>query len=195
MKTYLIQQQVKLLVNQYKVFEGSDSPDLLIAFAQQKRFAFREKFTLYNSEAKTQVLLNVQARQVMDFGARYEVKDTEGNLLGVIGKAFGASLLNSTWHIFKPGQEDAPAIIVRERSGAIAIFRRVWELLPVVGELPFFIKYHFDFTDPKTSAVLASLNKTATIKDHYRLDVQDSSDLDWRLFISMGVMLDALQGR
>ncbi len=168
-----------------------------MAFAEQKRFAFREKFTIYTDESKNSVLIEIQARTVMDLGARYDIKDASGQVLGVAGKAFGASLLKSTWNLYKPGQEDAPILVVKERSPVVAIFRRVWGFIPFIGEIPFFIKYHFDFIDPATNRVKASYDKTTTFKDHYRLEIQDDADaeLDWRVFVAMGVMLDALQSR
>lgn len=187
------------MANQYKVYEADEAggQGKLIAFAHQKRFAFREKFTLYNDESKSSILLEVQARQVIDFGARYDIKDESGKILGVVGKAFGASLLKSTWHIFQPGQEDAPHLIVRERSTGLAIMRRLWEFLPIVGDIPFFVKYHFDFIDPNTGTVQASYDKVTTFRDNYRLDVDDkaATELDPRVFVAMGVMLDALQSR
>jgi uncharacterized protein YxjI len=199
MKTFYIQQKIKLVINQYMVFEGSEAgeQEKLVAFAEQKRFSFREKFTLYTDESKSDILLEVKARQVIDFGARYDIKDKSGKVIGVAGKAFGASLLKSTWHIFKSDQEDKPFLIVRERNAVLAIVRRVWEILPYIGDIPFFVKYHFDFVDPETNQVKATYDKTTTFKDHYRLDIQDEAlkDLDWRVFIGMGVMLDALQSR
>ncbi len=199
MKTFYIQQKIQLAVNRYKVFEaGPDSAQgALVAFAEQKRFAFREKFTLYTDESKSSVLVEVRARTVMDLGARYDIKDATGQVLGVAGKAFGASLLKSTWNMYKPGQEDTSILMVKERSSVVAIFRRVWEFLPFIGEIPFFIKYHFDFTDPATNQVKASYDKTTILKDHYRLEIQDKAvqALDWRAFVAMGVMLDALQSR
>ncbi len=199
MKTFYIQQKLQLAVNQYKVFEGGAGGEqgTLIAFAQQKRFAFREKFTLYTDESKSTVLLEVQARTVMDLGARYDIKDKAGSVIGVAGKEFGASLLKSTWNLYKPGQEDTPYLVIQERSSVVAIFRRVWGFIPFIGEIPFFIKYHFDFSDPATNRVKASYNKTTTFKDHYRLEIQDEAgqELDWRALVAMGVMLDALQSR
>lgn len=199
MKTFYINQKIKLLANQYKIYDANAQGEQgqLIAFAHQKRFAFREKFTLYTDESKSSILLEVQARQVLDFGARYDVTDEAGKVIGTVGKAFGASLLKSTWNVYKPGEEEAPHLIVRERNATLAIVRRVWEVLPVISEVPFFVKYHFDFIDSASGETAATFDKTTTLTDHYRLDVEDKSaeELDWRVFIAQGVLLDALQSR
>lgn len=198
MKSFTIQQKIQLLVNQYAVYEtGSDGQTgAMVAFAQQKRLALKEKFTMYTDNGKSEVAFEVQARQVMDFGARYDVRDPQGSIIGTLGKDFKASLLNSTWHIFLPGQEDKPTVIVRERSQALAITRRIWGWIPYIGEIPFFLKYNFDFTDPATGKVVASYNKTTTLRDHYQLDITDEGAvIDWRVMVSLGIMMDAMQGR
>lgn len=199
MKTYFIQQKIQLAINRYKVLGTDDSGNQgeLVAFAEQKRFAFREKLIVYKDETKDSVLFEIQARNVVDLGARYDIKDEQGEVIGVAGKAFGSSLLRSTWQIYKPGQEKKPVMLVRERSTALAIIRRVWEIVPYIGDIPFFVKYHFDFVDVESNEVRATYDKTASFRDHYQLDIQDEAlkDTDWQVFVAMGIMLDALQSR
>ncbi len=199
MKSFYIEQRIQLAINRYKVFEGNKAVDggKLVAFAEQKRFAFREKFTIYKDESKQKVLLEVQARRVIDPGARYDITDSSGKIIGIAGKKFGASLLKSSWNIYKPGHEEKPYLVVQERNAVLAIVRRVWGFIPFIGEIPFFVKYHFDFIDPSGNKVKATYDKTTTFKDHYRLSIQDEAakEMDWRVFVALGVMLDALQSR
>ena len=199
-KTYLIQQKITLLVNRYAIYEAKDdgTEGAMVAFAEQKRFAFKEHIDFFGDEAKQTVAFSVQARQVLDFGARYDVLDPSGQVLGTLGKDFKSSLLRSTWHIFKTGQEDKPAMVVQERSQALAVFRRIWNFLPYLNDIPFFIKYHFDFIDPADNKVSATYNKTTTFRDHYALTIPDegaASTVDWRVLVALGVMMDALQSR
>lgn len=199
MKTFIIQQKVKFFANHYLVYEGNGDGEKgnLVAYAQQKPLAFKEKVTFYTDETKNQVAFNSQARSVIDFGARYDVSDAEGKPIGTLGKAFKASLLRSTWHLYQPGQEETPFIIARERNQTLAIVRRIWELIPYIGDIPFFVKYHFDFIDSETEKVLATYNKTTTFRDHYRLEIEDEllAKVDWRPLVALGIMMDALQSR
>jgi uncharacterized protein YxjI len=200
MKSFLIHQKITPLVNRYAVYEAAgpgDEPGALVAFVEQKRFAFKETFNVYSSEDKQTIAFTFKARQVIDFGARYDIMDGNGNPLGVVGKDFKSSLLRSTWHIFRTGQEDKPVLIVQERSQGIAAFRRIWDFLPIISDFPFFIKYHFDFVNPADQKVIATYDKTTTIVDHYRLTINDDApaDVDQRIFIALGIMMDALQGR
>ncbi|GHJ41621.1 hypothetical protein Sm713_72300 [Streptomyces sp. TS71-3] len=110
--------------------------------------------------------------------------------MGVFSKKFGKSLLRSTWQLDQPG---LPAVTVQERSAALAVFRRVWGLLPWVGDLPFIWKYHFDFVDADGRNV-GSFEKTTRFRDHYHVRIGDDR-LDRRLVLAQAVALDALQSR
>lgn len=200
MKSYIIQQKIRPLVNQYAIYEATEAgePGAMIAFTQQKRLAFKEKFTAYTDESKQTVFFEIQARKVFDVSGRYDITDATGTAIGAIGKNFKSSLLRSTWHIYHLDAEDKPALVIQERSKALAIFRRIWGILPYIGDIPFFLKYNFDFTDPTTNQVSASYNKTTTFRDHYQLDIQEdgtAGSFDPRVLIALGIMMDALQSR
>jgi uncharacterized protein YxjI len=199
MKNFLIQQKITFLINRYAIYEADDNGNqgAMIALAEQKRFAFKEKINFFTGEDKQQVAFYVQARQVIDLGARYDVYDPAGNVLGVLGKDFKSSLIRSTWNVYRAGQEDVPVLKVQERSQALAVFRRIWQVLPYLSDFPFFLKYHFDFTDPANGAISATYNKTTTIRDHYQLSITGGTaeTIDPRVLLALGVMMDALQSR
>jgi uncharacterized protein YxjI len=199
MKAFIIEQKITMMANQYRIFTADDTgtKQEQIGFVHQKRLAFRERFDFFTDESRTTVLFKVQARSVIDVGARYDVIDDQDKVLGTIGKAFKASLLRSTWNVFASDDDQTPLVVARERSTALAIFRRVWEVLPYLGDLPFFLKYHFDFKKPSDETVLATYEKTTTFRDHYLLRIQDplEKEIDWRTLVALGVMMDAMQSR
>ena len=200
MKSFIIEQKITVMANQYRIFavDTAGNKGEQVAFAHQKRLAFKEKFTFYADESKQQVVFAVQARKVLDLGTRYDVTDETGAPLGVLGKAFKASLLRSTWQVFSPNNEQTPYVVARERNKYLAAFRRIWEFLPYIGDLPFFVKYHFDFVRPNDTNVVATYNKITTFRDHYKLTIQDEAleqAIDWRALVALGVLMDALQSR
>ncbi|MGP3924692.1 hypothetical protein [Streptomyces sp. 8N616] len=167
--------------------DGSEGE--VVAFAQQKRLAFKEQVTFYTDESKQRVLFTFKARQVLDVGASYDVSDDAGRAIGLFRKAFGASLLRSTWHLEQPGE---PGLTGRERNRFVAILRRVWELIPIVDFVPFAWPYHFDFTADGRPAM--SVDKKLGLRDRYAVDIQ-APGIDRRLAIAQAVGLDALQSR
>lgn len=197
MKTYYIHQKITAFANQYRIYEADgDKPGKMVAFAHQKRLAIKEKFLFYTDESKQQLAFSVQARKVMEIAGTYDVRDENEQVLGVLQKQFQASLLRSTWQI-QSADQSQPHALVQERSIPIAIFRRVWGFIPYIGDLPFFMLYHFDFLKPNTEEVLARYNKVTLFRDHYRLEIEDelANAVDWRVLVAQGVALDALQSR
>src|SRR3569833_532035 len=96
----IVRQRIRMMVNQYEVhMAGPDDKEAgMLAFAQQKRMAFKEQVTLYTDDTKQVPVLGFKARQVLDLGATYDIFDAAGNPVGLFRKNFGASLLRSTWH-------------------------------------------------------------------------------------------------
>ncbi len=180
----IVRQRVRLMVNQYEVHavapDGSEGE--LLAFAQQKRLAFKEQVTLYSDDTKQVPVLGFKARQVIDLGATYDVTDAAGTPIGLFRKDFAKSLLRSTWIVEQPGLGAATG---QERSQWVAILRRFVDSLS-------WLPYHFDFAiegHPGFSVV-----KKWGIRDRYVVEVHDPR-LDRRLVIAMAVALDALQSR
>jgi uncharacterized protein YxjI len=179
-----IRQRIRLMVNQYEVHavneDGSEGP--VLAFAQQKRLAFREQVTMYADSSKQQPVLGFKARQIMDLGATYDVTDASGRPVGLFRKDFGRSLIRSTWHVEQPGLGAATG---QERSLPVALIRRF------VDELSW-LPYHFDFAFGDRPAF--SVQKKWGLRDRYVVNI-DEPRLDRRLVIAMAVGLDALQSR
>jgi uncharacterized protein YxjI len=184
----LMRQKLTLMVNRYVVATESagGGEGEMVAFAEQKRLAFREEVTLYADESRQAAVCRFKARQVFDIGATYDVWDHAGTPIGMFRKDFAKSLMRSTWHLEQAGI----AATGQERSPAVAIIRRLWEM---VTDIPFFVPYHFDFTASDGHPVM-SVDKTANIRDRYLIEVHDPN-LDRRLAIAVAVALDALQSR
>src|SRR5262245_42326271 len=98
-----------MMANKYVVTaarpDGSEGE--VVAFAQQKRMAFREQVTLYTDESKRAVLCSFKARSVLDLGTTYDVFAGDGAPIGLFRKSFGASLLRSTWVLQQDGMPEA----------------------------------------------------------------------------------------
>lgn len=189
---FYVRQKITLMVNRYQVFganpDGSEGP--LLAFAQQKRMAFREQVTFYADESKARPVFSFQARQRLDVHAEHDVFDEHGTPLGYFRKDFGASLLRSTWHLSAPGLE----AVGQERRLGIAILRRVWDFIPFLGDIWVPFVFHFDFTETTTGQPVLTSERQKTIRDRYTVTVPDPR-LDFRVAASMAVALDALQSR
>lgn len=198
MATYIIEQKITPLANQYRVYNAGQGGEKgeLIAFVHQKRLAFREEIIFFADESKSGELFRVKAEQVMDYHGKFIVTDAHGQQLGVIQKNFKSSLTRSTWEIL--GSDDKPVCVIRETSHGLAVARRIWAWVPYISDIPFFLKYHFSLLSPDLQTFYGSYTKTALFFDRYRLDISDETiakQVPWQTFVAQAILLDALQGR
>lgn len=197
----IVEQKITAFANKYSVFATGDygAKGQMVAFAQQKRLAFKEKVTFYTDETKNQVAFSFRAEKVMDIHGRFLVEDPEGKIIGAFRKDFKQSLLNSTWHIL--GTNDQPRLTINESSSTLALIRRFCGFVPIIGDVVefavMFLRYHFVFTDIATNQPVGKYQKTKLFRDHYLLSMADDSykQEDWRVIAAVAVALDALQGR
>jgi uncharacterized protein YxjI len=180
----IVRQKLTMMQNRYAVHAaGPDgSEGRMVAFAEQKRLAFREQVTLYTDESKRQVLAGFKARKVIDLGSGYDVLDHTGTPIGSFRKDFASSLLRSTWHLEQPGM---PPMVGQERNQVVAVLRRFAESLS-------WLPYHFDFT--VNGQPCFSVDKQWGLRDRYVVDIP-AQNVDRRLVVAMAVALDALQAR
>jgi uncharacterized protein YxjI len=180
----IVRQRIRLMVNQYEVHavapDGSEAG--VLAFAQQKRMAFKEQVTLYTDDTKTTPVLGFKARQVLDLGATYDVTDASGTPIGLFKKNFKESLLITTWHLDQPGW---PTMTGKETNVAVALLRRFIDSLS-------WLPYHFDFKIGEK--VVFSVVKKWGLRDKYVVTIHEPN-VDRRLVAAMSVALDALQSR
>lgn len=190
--TFFVRQHITLMVNRYEIIDanpdGSEGP--LLAFAQQKRMAFKEEVNFYADTARTTKLFSFKARHGLDVRAEHDVLDADGNIIGWFKKEFGASLLRSTWQLSYDGVQARG----EERRPIVAILRRIWDFIPYLGEVWVPFVFHFDFVDLATGQPVMVSERQKTIRDRYVIQVPDPR-LDFRLAASMAVALDALQSR
>ena len=186
-----VQQKVTPFSNSYRVLaDDGGEPGPLIAFAQQKRLAFKEQFALFRDESRTTPVLTIAADRRLDVRSTMTVRDPAGNVVGVLRKRGAASLLRSTWEAEQPGR---PPVRISERSVAVALLRRLWGLVPGLGDVPIPWVFHFDGVDPSGQTVLTHTRRWG-LRDRYVLEVRPDL-LDPRLAIALAICLDALQRR
>ncbi|MEX0667729.1 MAG: hypothetical protein WD313_05315, partial [Acidimicrobiia bacterium] len=80
------------------------------------------------------------------------------------------------------------------RRPVIAILRRVWDFIPVVGDVWVPFVFLFDFIDLATNQPVLISERKKSIRDRYIVTVPDPR-LDFKVAASMAVALDALQSR
>jgi uncharacterized protein YxjI len=178
---YLVEQLIRPIANLYRV-SADGRP---VAFVRQKRLALKEDLRFFADEDEREELFRIKARSVVDVTATSDVTAADGTRIGALAKAFGVSLLRSTWRILDAeGTEIARA---QEQNIVIALVRRFTDI-----PLP----YHFEIRSGE-GRELGTVRRTWSVRDRYELDLAGDVErtIDRRLAVALTVALDALQSR
>ncbi len=182
--SYLLKRQVIALTGKLRFY----SPDgQLVLFVEQKMFRLKEDLRVYSDESKAQELLLIQARQIIDWAAAYDVIDSlSGQKIGALRRRGWASLLRDEWEVLD--SNDQPfGLLCEDRIGR-ALLRRF-----VLGSL---LPQHYDLLVEQTR--LASLRQKFTLLG-YEMSIDfgpdSASRIDRRLGIAAAVLLAIIEGK
>ncbi len=178
---YLIRRKIlKLLGGAFHIYAPDGS---LVLYSELKAFKLKEDIRLYADEGKTQELLTIRARSIIDFGATYDVVDaTTGEKVGALRRKGMKSILRDTWLILDA--QDAECGTIEEDSLPLALIRR------------FLCKWV-----PQQFAVTLRGQPAAGLKQNFnpfvlKLTLTFNGDaFDRRLGLAAAILLAAIEGR
>jgi hypothetical protein len=151
----------------------------LVAFVEQKAFKLKEDITVFADEEKQRPLLRIQARQIIDFSAAYDVVDmSTQQKVGALRRKGLKSLLRDEWILLDLLQED---------SQLLATLRRfLSKLIPQ--------RYHIWLDGQEAGRIHQHFNPFV-LKHDVDLRADTGRRLDRRLALAAVVLLLAIEGR
>lgn len=181
---YLLKRQVFALTGKFRLYNPQGQ---LVMFSQQKMFKLREDIRIYSDEMKTRELLYIQARQILDFSAAYDVIDSQSGMkVGVLRRKGFKSIVQDEWQILDAAEQQIG--ILHEDSLALAMLRRF-----LLGTL---LPQNYDLLLGDTR--VADLRQRFNLF-RYELDIDCSMDtarrLDRRMAIAAGILLATVEGK
>jgi len=182
--SYLLRRQVFALTGKFRFYDPSEN---LVMFSEQKMFKLREDIRVYADENKTQEVLSIKARQIIDFSAAYDVVDTAYNQkVGTLRRKGWSSMLRDEWQVLDANDNQIGVLF--EDSMGMALLRRF-----LLGS---WLPQNYDITLGET--------RVADLKQNFNLfryelnldfTMDPSQKLDRRLGIAAGILLAAVEGR
>jgi hypothetical protein len=156
-------------------------------FSEQKMFRLREDIRIFSDESKSQEVLSIKARQILDFSAAYDVMDTGTNQkVGALRRKGLQSLLRDEWEVLDANDNVIGKLF--EDSMGLALLRRL-----VLGS---WLPQNYDIT--VGAARVADLKQNFNLF-RYELNLDFSMDaghlLDRRLGIAAGILLATVEGK
>lgn len=197
-KVYLLKRQVLALTGTFRIYSPTGE---LLLYSRQKMLRLKEDIRVFSDEASTRQVLQINARQVIDFSATYDVTDSStGMPVGALQRKGWRSLARDEWHFFSP---DGRVLgMLQEDSLKRALLRRflLGTFLPLA--------YTLTAGDPAQSANTAasnmlSPNALGTLRQNFNLLRYEtvlelsglSSQIDPRLAVAAMILLGAIEGR
>jgi uncharacterized protein YxjI len=181
---YLLKRQVFALAGTFRFYDPNGNQ---VMFSQQKMFKLREDIRVYADENKTQEVLNIKARQIIDFSAAYDVVDSATNQkVGVLLRKGWSSMLRDEWQVLDANDNQIGMLF--EDSMGLALLRRF-----LLGS---WLPQNYDLTlgDVRVADLKQNFNLF-----RYELVIDFSMDtarrLDPRLGLAAGILLAAIEGR
>lgn len=181
---YLLKKQVFALTGLLRIY---DPHEQMVLYCQQKFMRLKEDIRIYSDETKSQELLNIRARQIIDFSAYYDVFDSRytSKVGGFRRKGF-RSLLQDEWEVFD--SQDQLIGVLKEDSLNQALLRRflLGALLPQNYDLIFGPERVADFRQ-----------RFHLFRYELEIDFHMDTDkkLDHRLGLAAGILLAIIEGR
>jgi hypothetical protein len=181
---YLLKRQVLALTGIIRIYNPYGQ---MVLFSQQKMFKLKEDIRVYTDETRSQELLYIQARQIIDFSAAYDVIDSQvGTKVGVLRRKGFRSIVRDEWEVLDAS--DQPMGALYEDSLRQALLRRF--LLGIL--LP--QNYDLSISDMRVADLRQKFNLF-----RYELEIDFSMDtshlLDHRLGIAAGILLGIIERR
>ena len=181
---FVLRRQVLALTGKFRIY----APDGRLAFySQQKMFRLKEDIRVYTDESMQQEVLYIQARQIIDFAAAYDVIDsTSRELVGTWRRKGLRSMVRDEWELLD--RSGRPAGTLQEDNMTMALLRR----------------FIFGKWMPQNYDVLMQNRRVADLRQRfnllrYELDLDFSMDqqglFDHRLGIAGAILLATIEGR
>lgn len=182
---FLLKRQALALTGVFRIYDPSGQ---MLFYSRQKMFKLREDIRVFTDEQQTQEVLYIQARQILDFSAAYDVFDQSmgGILVGTLRRKGWTSLARDQWEVLDPAGNILG--ILWEDSLGLALLRRLLlgSLLPQ--------NYDILFGDQRVADLRQRFNLF-----RYELDLDFTMDpgrrLDRRLGIAAGILLGTIEGK
>lgn len=159
----------------------------LLLYCRQKLFRLKEDIRVYSDLERTREVLHIQARQILDFAASYDVIDSETRTkVGALRRKGFRSLLRDKWEILD--KDDSYLARIEEDSLLMATIRRWFlNLIPQT--------YNIVDTQGKKVGVIRQLFNIFIHKFYIDFSFDREKKIDRRLGLAAVILLLAIEGR
>ena len=184
--SYMVRQKVlKLLGEEFHIY-SDDSMQQLIGYSKQKALKLKEDIRVYSDEQKSTELICIKARSIIDFGAGYDISDSQtGEAICSFKREGLKSLFKDSWKVMDSSGNQIGTL--GEDTGILRLVRR---FVPFASLL---IPQEFVLSTG-TGSIVFTQKMNPLIHKMFVTNIQ-SSGLDPRIVLAATMLLIAIEGR
>ena len=166
-----------------------DPDENLVLWASQKAFKLKEDFRIYSDENKSQELLRVAARSILDFSAAYDVYDSATNQkLGAFKRqGLKSSFVQDTWTLMD--WNDAEIGVCQEDSAFMGVIRRFVDYASLLMPQRYDLSVH---GQPVATFQQGRNPFSSRMEISF---VAANAAYDRRLVLALAMLLEAIEGK
>jgi uncharacterized protein YxjI len=182
--TYHCRRKIIALVGKISVTDASGA---VVAYSRQKAFKLREEIRVFTDESEGTPLLMIKARNIIDFGATYDVTAPDGNVVGALRRKGFKSMVKDQWIVL--GSGDSVDGSLDEVGTGMALARR---FIPFVA---WFVSQDYTMTANSTTIARMQRNRNPFVS---KLEVQverGAAAAQRRLLLAAAVLLLIIEGK
>lgn len=145
-----------------------DATGRLVFYVKQKAFKLKEAVTIFADEAQTQPLFTIGADRVIDFSARYHIRDQRGGTLGSLKRQGMKSLWRSRYDIMSGEQV---MLTIQEVNPWSKVMDSLFGEIPVLGMFTgYFFHPAYDVLRPNAQPVMRLTKEAAFLEGKFRIE-------------------------
>jgi hypothetical protein len=172
----------------------TDAQERPLLFCKQKAFKLKEDIRLYADAQLTREQLLIQARNIIDFSAAYDVRDsTTGAQLGTLRRKGWSSMLRDSWEIMDATGQ--PVGKIQEDSAGMALLRRLVGMIIELAAM--MIPQTFNYTLNNGAQVAQARQRFNPFVQKIDLTLTTGTHgvLDPRLILAAATLVLLIEGR
>ena len=187
--SYMVRQKIlKLLGEEFHIY-SDDSMQQLIGYSKQKALKLKEDIRVYSDEQKSTELICIKARSIIDFGAGYDITDSQtGEAICSFKREGLKSIFKDSWKVMDSSGNLIGTI--SEDNGLLALVRRFVPFADI------FVPQEFILSAGENPVTFTqSGGFWGTIVNKLYVKNIHSSGLDPRLVLAATMLLNAIEGK
>ncbi len=129
-----------------------------ILYVRQKLLKLKDKIRVFADSSQANQLYEIDADRILDWSARFTFTDTQGRVLGAVGRLGAKSLWRATYEVADAAGRQI--FLIEEENPWVKVLDRLLEEVPILGMFTgFFFNPRYDVKRTDTGQIALRLSK------------------------------------